>query len=159
MSEDDVHLAHHLLQQIPSCPSDPNKAERILGYASSRLAREKALQLLGTSEEEVAIENAKNLGSLGVAGRRRSFVVQQSEVLTFARAIPKIRRHSLAGVSIRRRRSFKRRRSSSASELRRLRNLAKSSEQEIASLKERIYQVEKMLTGPNEGSNTASHRD
>ena len=34
--------------------------------------------MLGTSEEEVALENAKNLGSLGIAGRRRSFIVHHS---------------------------------------------------------------------------------
>ena len=64
VSEEDVNLANRLLEQIPACPLDPNKAERILGYASSSLVREKAMRLLGTSEEEVGLENSKMLGSL-----------------------------------------------------------------------------------------------
>ncbi|KAL7429973.1 hypothetical protein ACHAXH_001497 [Discostella pseudostelligera] len=73
VSEDDVELAEMLLRLIPKTPSDPNKAERILGYASMRLHREKALRLLGMTEEEIEEENAKVLGSLGTSGRRRSF--------------------------------------------------------------------------------------
>jgi len=73
VSEDDVELAEKLLRLIPKTPSDPNKAERILGYASMRLHREKALRLLGMTEEEIEEENAKVLGSLGTSGRRRSF--------------------------------------------------------------------------------------
>ena len=73
VSEADVELAEKLLRLIPRKPSDPNKAERILGYASMRLHREKALRLLGLTEEEIEEENAKVLGSLGTSGRRRSF--------------------------------------------------------------------------------------
>mmetsp|Transcript_32794 Transcript_32794/g.59180 ORF Transcript_32794/g.59180 Transcript_32794/m.59180 type:complete len:199 (-) Transcript_32794:92-688(-) len=105
VSEDDVNLAGKLLEQIPACPSDPNKAERIFGYASSRLARDKALRLLGTTEEEVDKDAAKTLGSLGVAGRRRSFSVMaqhhpnHSEMLAFTNAIPKARaRASMAAT-------------------------------------------------------------
>ena len=72
--ENDVRIAERLLNQIQSCSSsDSSKAERILGYTSSRLCREKALKLLGASEYEVELENSKNLGSLGQSGRRRSF--------------------------------------------------------------------------------------
>ena len=104
VSEDDVNLAGKLLEQIPACPSDPNKAERIFGYASSRLAREKAIRLLGTTEEEVDKDAAKTLGSLGVAGRRRSFSIMaqhanHSEMLAFTNAIPKARaRASMAAT-------------------------------------------------------------
>ena len=73
VSEADVELAEKLIRLIPKTPSDPNKAERILGYASMRLYREKALRLLGLTEEEIEEENAKVLGSLGSSGRRRSF--------------------------------------------------------------------------------------
>jgi hypothetical protein len=73
VSEDDVQFAERLLKQIPNCPNDPNKAERIFGYAQSRLARDKALRTLGTTEDEVEVENAKNLGALGIGGRRRSY--------------------------------------------------------------------------------------
>lgn len=73
--ENDVRIAERLLNQIQSCSSSESssKAERILGYTSSRLCREKALKLLGASEYEVELENCKNLGSLGQSGRRRSF--------------------------------------------------------------------------------------
>jgi len=49
VSEEDVKLATKLLED-----------------------RNKALSLLGTTEEEIEIELEKNLGSLGIAGRRRS---------------------------------------------------------------------------------------
>ena len=74
VTENDVKIAERLLSQIPpSYSSDCNKAEKILGYASSRLTRQKALRLLGASENEVELENSKNLGSLGSEGRRRSW--------------------------------------------------------------------------------------
>ena len=79
---EDVKLAERLLNQIPPCPSDPNnKVEQLMGYARMRLLREKALRVLGTSETEVELENAKNLGSLGVGGRRRSWCGGQKAVL------------------------------------------------------------------------------
>ena len=71
VSEDDVFLAERLLEQISSCSI--SKSERILGYAASRLNREKAIRLLGATEDEVAVEIPKVLGTLGVAGRRRSY--------------------------------------------------------------------------------------
>lgn len=71
VTEDDVRLAEKLLEQISFCSI--NKAERVLGYAAARMKREKALRLLGASEDEVAVEVPKVLGSLGVAGRRRSY--------------------------------------------------------------------------------------
>lgn len=72
--ENDVRIAERLLNQIQSSSdTSSSKPERILGYTSSRLCREKALKLLGASEYEVELENCKNLGSLGQSGRRRSF--------------------------------------------------------------------------------------
>ena len=78
VSEEDVKRAELLFaQMIPMMPgdSDSSKAERIFGYTSNRLKREKAIKRLGTSEEEVEVENSKNLGALGIGGRRRSFCV------------------------------------------------------------------------------------
>ena len=78
---EDVKIAERLLNQIPPCPSDPNnKVEKLLGYARIRLLREKAIRVLGTSETEVELENAKNLGSLGVGGRRRSWAMTDSDL-------------------------------------------------------------------------------
>ena len=66
VSEDDVRVAEGLIKQISACSNDPNKAERIFGFASSRLTREKALRMLGATEDDVELETAKNLGSLGI---------------------------------------------------------------------------------------------
>ncbi len=90
LTEEDVRDSEKLLRQIPP-PPPPHllstsssikrqygyctKAECVLGYTLLRLSREKALRVLGASEEEIDIENAKTLGSLGRSGRRRSFVV------------------------------------------------------------------------------------
>lgn len=75
---EDVKMAERLLNQIPPCPSDSNnKVEQLMGYATTRLLREKAIRVLGTTELEVELENAKNLGSLGVGGRRRSWATSE----------------------------------------------------------------------------------
>ncbi len=73
VSEDDVIFAEKLLEQISSRSTKNNKTERILGYASTRMKREKAIRLLGVTEDEVAVEIPKVLGTLGIAGRRRSY--------------------------------------------------------------------------------------
>mmetsp|Transcript_3552 Transcript_3552/g.5147 ORF Transcript_3552/g.5147 Transcript_3552/m.5147 type:complete len:206 (+) Transcript_3552:931-1548(+) len=81
LTEEDVRDSERLFQQMPPPPPTQNNArclkeERLLGYAMLRLKRAKALKVLGASEEDVDTENAKNLGSLGRSGRRRSFVVE-----------------------------------------------------------------------------------
>lgn len=73
VSEYDVKIAERLLSQIPSCSDPDSKEEQVLGYTLTRLCREKAIKVLGTTETEIELENAKNLGSLGVGGRRRSW--------------------------------------------------------------------------------------
>lgn len=156
------------------CPDDPNKAERILGYASARLVREKALRTLGTTEQEIALENAKNLGSLGVggSGRRRSFAVLQppSESHELAKAISKawlrkhtgakqVRKsrrhtfHSLGKKAYRRMSVSEKRRRFSDSEIRRLRNEARTSEIEIVELKAKIHELEKRGGNDSTSSN------
>jgi hypothetical protein len=141
VSEDDVILAERLLRQIPSCPNDPNKSERILGYANSRLEREKALRLLGATEEEIEIENAKNLGSLGISGRRRSYSLLQ----TPSKPIVHKRKSSIgskrhlsfdSAMSLRRRTSV---------EIRRLRQQTIASVNEIEGLKARIAELESIV--------------
>ena len=156
VSEHDVHLAEKIL--VPSCPTDPNRA-----------AREKALRMLGTTEEELQVENSKILGSLGIAGRRRSYSIidaNQSEILTLTKALPrarastmvsKLRRASDSGSILRRRttrnavkRQLRRRSSDSWSslsdtEIRRLRNQARSDAMEIQALRSRVDELEKRL--------------
>jgi len=81
LTEEDVRDSEKLFMQIPPPPPFRGKAccskeECLLGYNVLRLHRAKALRVLGASEEDVDIENAKNLGSLGRSGRKRSFVVK-----------------------------------------------------------------------------------
>jgi len=85
LSEDDIKTSVTLFQQLPLPPiiprnwgrpksPDPAKAEKLMGYATLCLQREKALKVLGTSEEDVEVENSKSLGALGQSGRRRSYL-------------------------------------------------------------------------------------
>jgi len=77
VSEDDVRKAEKLLSEIPPIPPahDATKVEELMGYAECRIKREKAIKRMGTSEDEVELVASKNLGSLGTAARRRSFIV------------------------------------------------------------------------------------
>lgn len=159
VSENDVLLAERLIKQIPSCPSDPNKAERILGYATSRLEREKALRLLGATEEEVEIENAKNLGSLGVAARRRSHsLIDTPPKPMYLNKKPLVKRYKHHGSfdTVMRQRKRK-----TSAELHRLRNQSIASANEIEALKKRIYELESLVQrsaslGSNQ-TNESSH--
>lgn len=67
---------------MPPAPQkqSSSKSELMLGYDSTRLNREKALKLLGVSEEQLDVENGKILGSLGIEGsqRKRSFRITRS---------------------------------------------------------------------------------
>jgi len=81
LTEEDVHLSKKLFNEISSQATtassyNSTKAERLLGYNETRLKRSKALRLLGATEDDIELECAKNLGSLGQGGRRRSFVVE-----------------------------------------------------------------------------------
>ena len=60
-------------------PCNSTKAERLLGYNERKLKRAKALRLLGATEDDVELECAKNLGSLGQGARRRSFVMEMDK--------------------------------------------------------------------------------
>lgn len=74
VTEEDLLIASKLLSQMPNPPMKrgSTKAEVLLGYDQSRLDREKALKRMGVSEQDVDLENTKNLGSLGIEGRKRS---------------------------------------------------------------------------------------
>jgi hypothetical protein len=87
LSEEDIKTSHTLFQQLPIPPTnpkscrklpkaDPVKVEQLLGYATLCLQREKALKVLGTSEEDIEVENSKNLAALGQSGRRRSYLAK-----------------------------------------------------------------------------------
>ena len=87
LTEEDVHLSKKLFSEISSSAKTPSaktpcnstKAERLLGYNATRLKRAKALRLLGATEDDVELECAKNLGSLGQGARRRSFVMEMDK--------------------------------------------------------------------------------
>ncbi|KAL3803085.1 hypothetical protein ACHAWO_010651 [Cyclotella atomus] len=151
VSEDDVRLAERLLRQIPTCPNDPNKTERILGYANSRLERQKALRLLGATEDEIEIENAKNLGSLGICGRRRSYSLIQSPskpMVHRRKSSIKSRRHlSLDSAMSKRKRT--------SIEIRRLRQQTIASVNEIQDLKARISELESLVQKSSLASETS----
>jgi hypothetical protein len=79
LTETDVQYSMKLFAEVnPSgsqCTSKGVKIEQILGYSVNRLRRSKALRLMGVTEDEIELENSKNLGSLGNGGRKRSFIV------------------------------------------------------------------------------------
>lgn len=85
LTEEDVHLSKKLFSEISSSAATSTKtpcstkAERLLGYNQTRLKRAKALRLLGATEDDVELECAKNLGSLGQGARRRSFIVEMDK--------------------------------------------------------------------------------
>jgi hypothetical protein len=169
VSEDDVLLAEKLLEQISSCSI--SKSERILGYAAIRMKREKAIRLLGATEDEVAVEIPKVLGTLGVAGRRRSYSTTDVAPPAFTQfgrrssSSPHAQQLSAAfNPGMRRRPSGNdpRTRSSSESDMRRLRNKANSSTYEVEALKARIAMLEErlaMVEVANKSSNEAAATD
>ncbi len=75
VTEDDLVIAGKIMSQAPPPPTRraSTKAELVLGYDKERLNRERALKRLGVSEEQLDVENSKNLGALGLDGRKRSF--------------------------------------------------------------------------------------
>lgn len=111
LSEDDIKTSETLFQQLPLPPMnpgcqrilgspDPTKIEKLMGYATRTLRREKALKVLGTSEEDLEVENSKNLGALGRSGRRRSYLdnvmyENQNPNISSAKCLHKRRRSSL----------------------------------------------------------------
>jgi hypothetical protein len=134
VSEDDVATAERILSEIPPPPQirlhTSSKVEILLGYSKSRLRREKALKVLGAKEEEVDQENAKALGSLGLSGRRRSYMSNENDKFLLLRqrrrgsydnkgVVPWLRKHK--------------------AELRKIRKDMTAQQKEIESLK---YQLE-----------------
>ena len=122
--------------------------------------------MLGATEHDVALENSKMLGSLGVAGRRRSYSIveppSQNEILALARGVRRsvwVRRNSDARLRRRHtldvRRAYrrvstigKRRRSSdsTAGEVRRLRNQTLFFANENQALRAKIDELERRLS-------------
>ena len=135
VSEDEVLLAEKLIGR----PSDPNKT----------LAQQKALRLLGVTEEEVDLEKSKVLGTFGIAGRKRSFAIPaqtgQPDLLG-SNAFPRTgRRHTVSSVKWRVRRTIRadrRRRRSSDSDLVRRSQQAR----EIELLRDKVEMLERRLT-------------
>ncbi len=169
LTEEDVKDSEKLLRQIPPPPPAHatkyrytcRKEERLLGYTLIRLSREKALRILGASEEDVDIENTKNLGSLGRSGRRRSFLVD--DIITKNHQyVPKgscVGRKNILRQHVKCRSSPKYRRRRSTSELNSLKLLTISKNQflqlkrqnedanaEIIRLKQRLETLEKEIS-------------
>ena len=92
LTEEDVHLSKKLFSEMSSSVAasaekarNLTKAERLLGYNEMKLKRSKALRLLGATEDDIELECSKNLGSLGRAGRRRSFIVEMDQARNSSR--------------------------------------------------------------------------
>lgn len=165
ITEDDVTTSEKLFAQMPPPPplntKFTSKTERILGYSLSRIKREKALRLMGASEEEVDLENAKNLGTLGCGGRRRSFCIVEVSNRKCSRRL------SLDISLMKRRRSTRyetRPRRKSSSDLMRMKKTDKYclsrllvmqkqavvTNQEVMRLKERVAMLEREIKLKNE---------
>ncbi|KAL3826489.1 hypothetical protein ACHAXA_004326 [Cyclostephanos tholiformis] len=167
VSEDDVIFAEKLLEQISSYSTN-KKTERVLGYASTRMKREKAIRLLGVTEDDVAVEIPKVLGTLGIAGRRRSYstttppaFIQAVNVRSIS-SPPAQRRSTVQNPSVHRLPRNDPRRRSSESDVRCTADLAlesnepcarrgflmgedKNSTSEVESLKAKIMMLEERL--------------
>ena len=85
-------MAEKLLDQISGCST--SKAERILGFSATRIKRKKAIQMLGATEDKVAVEIPKVLGLLGIAGRRQSYAPADFAAPEFI-FVPELQRSSL----------------------------------------------------------------
>ena len=137
------------------------KIEQLLGYSLNRLRRAKALRLMGVTEDDVDLENSKNLGSLGKGGRKRSFIdVNQQQAFLFPynnkEKIHNRRRLSVDAVRRRRKNSLSkidRKRRKSSTDLRSLkcaveqmhaslRKHATSTQLEVVKLRERVRSLE-----------------
>jgi len=145
LSEMDVKYSMKLFAEAhPSgrnqCSGQGVKLEKILGYSVTRLRRSKALRLLGVTEEDIELENSKNLGTLGTNGRKRSFIVMTTnrESSLFSYNIKENQKHGRLNFDSSSRKmtssyikiDYKRRKSSTD-----LRNLKSSLEQMHASLR------------------------
>ena len=73
LSEDDLEKAKKVWSLgVPD--ADDSKERVITGDTGIQRARSKGMKKLGTTEEELADERAKELASLGAYGRKRSCV-------------------------------------------------------------------------------------
>jgi len=142
VSEEDVRTAERILAEIPPPPrihlQTSSKVEVILGYCKSRLKREKALKILGANEEEVDRENSKVLGSLGISGRRRSYMDNRHTnlILLPSRGSSK-RRNSFGGIA-----SIQRKHKA---ELKKLRTEMNTQQMEVKLLKEQLELLQRAL--------------
>ena len=174
ITEDDVKDSEMLFRQMPPPPppyhiEDCLKEELILGYKTLRLKREKALRVLGVSEEDVDIENSKNLGSLGRAGRKRSFVIQDistkrrishlgffgSRKMSLPNTMRPYRKKSSRRFSTGDTRSLKR----TVREVVKLKHQNEEANAEIERLRQRIAKLEKKLGSDSESSDCGDVRE
>jgi len=144
VSEEDVLTAERILAEIPPPPRinvhTSSKVEVLLGYCNSRLRREKALKILGANEEEVDRENSKVLGSLGISGRRRSYMDNNRHTnlifLPSSRGSSR-RRNSFGGIA-----SIQRKHKA---EIKKLRTEMNTQQMEVKLLKEQLELLQRAL--------------
>jgi hypothetical protein len=85
LREEDLRVANDILSRQRGFQTAGTKEEQLTGYTSEQLHRRKALDVLGITEEIVDEELAKELGSLGIGGRKRSFPSQESPSVEHSR--------------------------------------------------------------------------
>ncbi len=66
VTEEDYVKANEVMSSIDKELNIQTKEERIIGYSSAQIKRVKAVNVLGTSEEEIDLTRAKTVGSIGV---------------------------------------------------------------------------------------------
>lgn len=66
MTEEDLNAAERIFLEAAAFCSLGRKEEKVLGYSLEQIKREKALERLGVTQEQIEFEACKNLGSLGV---------------------------------------------------------------------------------------------
>ena len=88
VTEEDLVIASKIMAQMPPEPTrrGSTKVENLLGFDMDRIKRARALKRLGVSEDQLDVENAKNLGSLGIDARKRSFLLSENSGGRMARS-------------------------------------------------------------------------
>jgi len=88
LTEDDLARAQEIRAVVPKAVEtsiNPTKEEQLTGYTAEQLQRRKALDVLGVTEDYLDEQVSKDLGSLGLGARKRSFA-HRDNVDDFIRA-------------------------------------------------------------------------
>ncbi len=73
VSEEDLNAAERIFLEAAAFCSLSRKEEKVLGYSLEQIKREKALERLGVTQEQIELKACKTLGSLGFDGGGRAY--------------------------------------------------------------------------------------